>query len=133
MDVSDGRAKGGGLTLVDLRRERRIACDRDISVLPHIPSGGWDFTAVRLVDCSTHGLGIIAPEAMSPGERFVVKLELDKVLLAHYRVRHCSHIGRRQFRIGAEPIELVGPPGFMFDMLLSAENQPIPAPLDGQR
>lgn len=102
-----GTSEGG-----ERRREPRVLCDREIAVMPCRGADGRGFRRVGLADCSPHGLGLVSPEPMVPGEEFLaeLKLKLQALVLLVYRVQHCSPAGGGHFRIGAELVGTITPP-----------------------
>ena len=107
LSLSDFRGIG---TVDERRREPRIPCDKQISILPAASEKDWAFKSVGLFDCSPHGLGLIAEDPMEPGEQFLAKLRLQKLTMVVYTVRHCTPITRGQFKIGAEFTGVIGSP-----------------------
>lgn len=122
MKSGTGQAKGGALTPEDFqgsggaedrRKELRLPCQREIAVMPCAGPDGRGFRRVSLSDCSPHGLGVVSNEPMAPGDEFLAKLKLKKLILLVYRVQHCAALGAGgagPFRIGAELIGTIGPP-----------------------
>jgi hypothetical protein len=47
---------------------------------------------------------------MQRGEQFLAKLQLERLIVLLYAVRHCTATGPRQFYIGAEFIGVIGSP-----------------------
>ena len=103
------------------RVEPRFARERKISILPCIADLPWSFRAAQLENCSAHGLALLVDQPMDAGEQFLVKLQLDHLVLAVYTVRHCRQAGDRLYRIGAEISGFVGaPPRYDPDSVLRA-------------
>jgi hypothetical protein len=106
-----------GAAAADRRHEPRIPCNRELLILPC--SSGRDRRTVGLCDCSAHGLRLVAGAPLWRGERFMVKLRLDKaVTLVVYRVCYCVEMSPGIFHIGAELAEFIGPPSPVIDALL---------------
>lgn len=91
----------------DKRREPRTSVKRIISIMPCDSDPGGRFQQVEIQDCSSNGIGLVSPIAMSEGERFLVKFLVHRTLLLTYTVRHCEPTDKR-FRIGAELSGIIG-------------------------
>src|SRR5436853_7112920 len=101
MMADQGKSSGGSagaLTLDDFngigntdprRQEGRINCYKSITLLPCVAEELWQFKRAWLVDCSPHGVGLIVSAAIQPGQQFLLKLKLDRLMLVIYTVRHC--------------------------------------------
>lgn len=83
------------------RAETRHSCDREISIMP-LTDDADRFVSARLTDCSMHGLGMTASHLLQPGQQFVVRLKLDRMILLMYTLRYCIPTKRDEFRIGAK-------------------------------
>lgn len=94
----------------DRRCEPRVACDKVIGVQSCRAGDDGCFRPARVLDCSVHGLGLLARERMDVGEQFMVQFKLDRVILAVYDVRHCRRAGDR-FIVGASLHGFIGGPG----------------------
>lgn len=105
--MKQGTTKGA-LTAADFeprsaseqRIEARYENQRKIHILPCFTEEDWKFLSADLVDCSAHGLGFVIDQPMNLGQDFLVKLEMEKVVLLLYTVRYCVADGNR-FRVGA--------------------------------
>src|SRR5436309_2431067 len=84
----------------DQRREQRFACRRPIELLPGADAS-WNQLACQLLDCSIHGIGLIAPRALAAGEQFLLTLKLGSGAVILYTVRNCRPTDGG-YRIGAE-------------------------------
>jgi hypothetical protein len=84
------------------RAEPRILCERPISTMRLSGDGAESFLTAQLTDCSLHGLGLMLPQAMEPGEQFVARLKLEKLTLLLYTVHYCIPMKADQFRAGAK-------------------------------
>lgn len=85
------------------RAEPRIHVVRTIDILPCRAIGptAWEFRRAELTDCSLHGLGLLLPDPMDPGEQFLAKLRTrDRLRLLLYTVQSSLQQGRA-YRIGA--------------------------------
>ena len=92
----------------DRRRESRVACEKDVAILPCRTDEGWGFAVARMFDCSANGIGITAERKIPPGDQFMVRVKLDIVRLLIYTVRHCVPADGGRFKIGAELNRIVG-------------------------
>jgi hypothetical protein len=90
------------------RTERRIV-HKAVIIMAIGPGVNSEFEQADMVDCSTHGIGIVLPHALVLGSRFFVKVKLSTVALASYTVRYCQRMPEG-YRIGAEYCDLVGTP-----------------------
>jgi len=120
MQARKGSGRSGTLTLEDFReargnpvgderrREPRIPCDRHIDVLPCVADKTWEFKRVGLFDCSPLGLGLVFDTVIAPGEQFIAKLNVGRMALALYTVRHCQTIDARHYKVGAAFAGFVG-------------------------
>jgi hypothetical protein len=93
----------------DRRREPRFPCDKVIAIRPERPGDDRGFRPARLLDCSLHGLGLMAEEPMHAGEQFLVEFKLHELMLAVYTVRHCRRVANR-YIIGAALTGFIGGP-----------------------
>jgi hypothetical protein len=96
-----------GTATDDRRREPRVPSDKAVAIRPCRPSEDRGFRPARLRDCSVHGLGLFADEPMDPGEQFMVRLQLERVVLAVYTVRHCRRAAG-QYIVGAALSGFIG-------------------------
>jgi hypothetical protein len=104
-------ALGGG-NQDERRREPRIACDRQIEILPTAAARKWGFISVRLLDCSVHGLCLVTTEPMPAGAEFMAMLDIEDLFtLVRYTVRHCKPINPSQYKVGAQFVEFVSAAG----------------------
>jgi hypothetical protein len=112
---------GGAMTSMDFgasgtdagdqpRGEPRTRCNKQIAILPCASERNWSFRIVTLLDCSPRGLGLRSEQSMQLGDQFLAKLQLERLTMVLYTVRHCTTTGPRQFYIGAEFIGVVGSP-----------------------
>jgi hypothetical protein len=92
----------------DRRREARVACEKDVAILPCRTDEGWGFALARMFDCSPRGIGIITERKLPAGDQFMVKVKLDIVRLLIYTVRHCVPADGGRYKIGAELNRIVG-------------------------
>ena len=92
----------------DRRREARVACEKEVAILPCRTDEGWGFAVARMFDCSANGIGIITERKIPAGDQFMVRGKLDIVRLLIYTVRHCVPLDGRRFKIGAELSRIVG-------------------------
>src|SRR5438046_5323175 len=90
----EGRALTAGdfaaaATADERRREPRIASNRVIAILPcaSATQKTWRFSAARLLDCSAKGLGLVTSLPFESGDQFLVKLQLQRIVLVQYTVR----------------------------------------------
>ena len=91
-----------GTALSEWRRsEPRILCERPLSILRLAGDGAGSYVTAHLTDCSLHGLGLMTPHALEPGEQFAARLNLDRMTLLLYTVRYCIPMKVDQFRVGA--------------------------------
>jgi hypothetical protein len=60
------------------------------------------FVAARLTNCSLHGLGMTTSQALQPGQQFIVRLKLDRLVLMLYTLRYCIPTKRDEYRVGAK-------------------------------
>jgi len=98
-----------GATGASRRSEPRFPAFRELHVLPI--HGGRDLRTLKtsLVDCSGRGLGVVLDEPLQTGQHFLIRLQLDPVVLALYRVRHCTVNAQGRYHIGAELCQLIPP------------------------
>lgn len=84
------------------RVEPRTRTLRSIDVLPCRAVKDWKFIPCLMVDCSLHGIALVAPEPMEAGEQFLVKLVLPQgVRLLVYTVQNSTNAEKNKHRIGA--------------------------------
>lgn len=83
------------------RSEARHACDREISIMP-LSDAGDRFVTARLTNCSMHGLGMTTSHPLEPGQQFLVRLKLDRLVLMVYTLRYCIPTKRDEYRVGAK-------------------------------
>ncbi len=107
LTISDFRSNG--VTVDERRREQRVACTREIQILPCSQSTDEARVTVSLLDCSPRGLGILADVPMQIGDQFIVNLQLQQTSMVLYTVRRCTAL-EGKFRIGAELDGLIGGP-----------------------
>jgi hypothetical protein len=93
-------------TEADRRAEPRIP-HRSIVVMPFGEGVRSQFEKAELLDCSTHGVGLIVNQALTPRMRFFLKLKLTAVSLIVYEVRNCQQVAEG-YRIGAEFVGVIG-------------------------
>ena len=60
-----------------------------------------------LFNFSLHGAGLLTEEAKAPGEEFVLRLQLERRVLAVYTVRYCRRVSDR-YVVGAALLGFVG-------------------------
>jgi PilZ domain-containing protein len=89
------------------RAERRSACD--VVIMPCGTMASGKFRKARMVDCSESGIALLATRRLPPGEQFMLKIRLKRIVLAVYTVRHCRPIDDDVYRIGAELTGFIGP------------------------
>ena len=132
--------KSGALSPQDLtgtaaaderRKEPRIASNRTVAILPCGSSGhdDWRFSQAQLLDCSMSGIGLVTDIPLQAGDEFLVKLQLKKTVLIQYSVCHCTTLGLRKYKIGAELRGVIGSEAethSLVELLAGA-----PAPPDG--
>jgi len=119
---------GSGSSVDDRRREPRIVSNRTISILPTASAGQqeWKFITVRLLDCSNRGLGLLTDIPFATGDEFMVKVQMERMVLASYTVRHCHKKELRQYIVGAELVGYVSAPGesiSLLDALIGTKNE----------
>ena len=111
---------------VDQRSEQRVACRKLIALLPCDGAEESGLRRVRLVDCSPHGIGVIAAQPLRPGQRVIAATRRQHILLIVYTVLHCTLLPDGRYRIGAAVAELLGSQhedlGAAFRALLSARD-----------
>jgi len=90
------------------RREKRFACIKPVYVRPFAQSVDEKFLYSRLLDCSSHGVCVLAPRPMQPREQFLLKLRFERLALVLYTVRNCMEGDYASWRIGAEFNEIIG-------------------------
>jgi len=103
----------------DRRREPRIPSARTISILPTASAGQeeWKFISAQLLDCSNRGLGLLTDIPFNAGDEFMVKVQMERMVLASYIVRHCHRKEIRQYIVGAELNGYVSAPGEAVSLL----------------
>ena len=101
---ADGGGGGGG---AERRREPRVTCEKEVAIRPCRASDERGFRAARLLDCSVNGLGLSTDEPMDAGEQFLVRFQLDRVILAVYTVRYCRRLSGRHV-VGAALAGFIG-------------------------
>ena len=97
----------GAVAPDDRRRELRWPHLLDIEIMPFLVEGG--FTRAKLVDFSTHGLGILTDVPVTQGAQLVVKVKLKTIFLLTADVRNCR-AQDEVYRLGTEITGFVGPP-----------------------
>jgi len=108
LTVDDFRKSGGDAAGGDeRRREPRIACDKEVAIRTCRTSDERGFRPARLIDCSVHGLGLSTDEPMDAGEQFLVRFQLDRMMLAVYTVRYCRRLSGRHV-VGAALCGFIG-------------------------
>jgi hypothetical protein len=108
------------------RRETRFSVQRFISLLSCDAPSDDGFVKVQLIDCSLHGLGILTAREMGIGERFLIKVQLQRIMLAVYTTRYCRREAKG-FQIGAELSGFIGgisdDPQQVFDAFVKDSDQ----------
>ena len=91
-----------GSDFADRRRsEPRVACDREISILPATEGDATQFNRARVTDCSANGMGLVLTEKVESGQQILAKLDVDRhPTLLMYTVRYCIPMQTDQFRVG---------------------------------
>ena len=102
MTQADVHAGGLGTKFSDRRRgEARVACERTLAILPCSSDDPAHFVRVQATDCSPHGLGLLLPQHVEPGQQILARLEIDRQpTLLMYTVRYCIPMKADQFRTG---------------------------------
>ena len=102
MTQADVHAGGVGAKFTDRRRtEPRVTCDRTIPMLVCSSGDPSHFIRVQATDCSMHGLGLLLPEHVEPGQQILARMEIDRQpTLLMYTVRYCIPMKTDQFRTG---------------------------------
>jgi hypothetical protein len=78
-----------------------VRCRKSIRVIPARRLQEGVSVPAELVDCGCHGVSVMLDRPMEVGEQFVIKLQLDRLRMLIYAVRHCQPMGS-QYHIGAE-------------------------------
>jgi len=78
----------GSLRTLDMRREPRLPCDRAVQVF--VSGEGAEAVPGRIIDASTHGLGLVMSQAVRVGSE--VRVDLEGTLLSG-RVTRCESRG----------------------------------------
>ncbi|HTL28879.1 MAG TPA: PilZ domain-containing protein [Tepidisphaeraceae bacterium] len=108
MRQSGVHLEGEAVGRLQRRRELRVTCVKPIYVRPFAQSIDEKFLFSRLLDCSPHGVCVLAPTRMQPRDQFLLKLRFERLMLVLYTVRNCTEADYVNFRIGAEFTEIVG-------------------------
>ena len=108
MRKSGVHPEGEAIDQLQRRREKRLACIKPIYVRPFAQSVDEKFLFSRLLDCSPHGVCVLAPTRMQPRDQFLLKLRFERLMLVLYTVRNCTEADYANWRIGAEFTEIVG-------------------------
>jgi hypothetical protein len=82
------------------RREPRILCDRELSIMP-LDGASARFSTAQLTDYSGHGLGLTLSEPVLEGRQVLVRMNLSKPVLLVYTLRYCIPTKSSQYRAGA--------------------------------
>ena len=90
----------------DRRKERRTTCD--VVIMPCGTMAAGKFRKARMIDCSLHGIGLLATRPLPVGDPFLLKVRLKRVILVVYTVRNCVELDGVH-RIGAELTGFIGP------------------------
>jgi hypothetical protein len=113
------------------RKEARTPCKR-VVFMACGEGESLRFEDALLTDCSRRGIRILLPRPLPPGDDILVKLQLPRMTLIVYSVRHC-HADGSGYRIGAEFRNVVGMPAGgtpdfarIMEILLSANDLPSP-------
>jgi hypothetical protein len=108
------------------RKEARIPCKR-VVFMACGESESLKFEEALLIDCSLRGIRILLDRPLAAGQDILVKLNLPRLTLVVYSVKHC-HADGSGYRIGAEFRNVVGMPASgkpdfakIVDALLSAD------------
>jgi c-di-GMP-binding flagellar brake protein YcgR len=84
------------------RREQRIACEREISLLPCANDDASQFIRARLSDCSAHGLGLVLTDKVEAGQQVLARVDINRQpTLLMYTIRYCIPTKADEFRAGA--------------------------------
>lgn len=83
------------------RREDRVPCDKEITIIVSSCEPDLESRKVRLLDWSSSGIGFVSPEPMRPEDQFIVVVSLDAPISLQYTVRHCAPVDQG-FRVGAK-------------------------------
>ena len=121
------------LNQVQRRREARFACGKPIYVRPFAQAVDEKFLYSRLLDCSSHGVCVLAPMRMQPRDQFLLKLRFERLALVLYTVRNCCEGDYASWRIGAEFTEIIGvsqlnPSNAVLESLLKLPDKPMLRP-----
>jgi c-di-GMP-binding flagellar brake protein YcgR len=83
------------------RAEPRVACDREISIIPATEGDATQFDRARVTDCSPNGMGLVLNERVEAGQQILAKLDVDRhPTLLMYTVRYCIPMQTDQYRAG---------------------------------
>ena len=83
------------------RREPRVICEREVSMVRCLDNEPARPTRVQLTDCSLHGLGVMAAIKLEAGEQVLVKVEMNRLpMMLMYSVRYCVPMASDAFRVG---------------------------------
>ena len=77
----------------DRRKERRTACD--VVIMPCGTMAAGKFRKARMVDCSPHGIGLLATRPLPVGDPFLLKVRLQA---HHPRRLHRGELRRARWR-----------------------------------
>ena len=91
----------------DRRKERRTTCD--VVIMPCGTMAAGKFRKARMIDCSPHGIGLLATRPLPLGDPFLLKVRLKRIILVVYTVRNCVELDGGIHRIGAELTGFIGP------------------------
>lgn len=84
-----------------------MACHKEVAIRTCRTSDERGFRPARLIDCSVHGLGLSTDEPMDAGEQFLVRFQLERMILAVYTVRFCRRLSGRHV-VGAALCGFIG-------------------------
>jgi len=83
------------------RSEPRVACDREISIIPATEGEATQFGRARVTDCSHNGMGLVLNQKVEAGQQILAKLDVDRhPTLLMYTVRYCIPMQEDQYRTG---------------------------------
>ena len=101
----------GALTLDDFgvspderRKEARTGTFKSVRVFTLLGK----LEPAYLTDCSPHGVAVLVRTRLRHGQEFILKLQLDRLLLVVYRVRYCRRQNDGWHRLGGLLAEIVG-------------------------
>ena len=101
------KPEGVGTGGDERRREPRVPCEKAVAIRPCRATDERGFRPARLLDCSVHGLGLSTDEPMDAGEQFLVRFQLERMVLAVYTVRYCRRLSGRHV-VGAALAGFIG-------------------------